>query len=474
MNTDTTLTSREVEADSDNSRREGASAPMREKSMGGDGYVILGGGVAGFGAANFLNEQGLRPTLFEAEPAPKGLTASQTTHDGFVFDRGVHISFSKSERVKELFARSVGGKYETGNVYCNNLWRGHWFKHPAQVNLHGLPTELVVKCIADFVAASKIENPKIENYEDWLLAVFGETFARTFPSVYTVKYHTTEAKNLTTDWLGPRLYRPKLEEVLAGALAPEPFDVFYVNEFRYPSYGGFASFLDHFLPLADVQCSHEVAEIDLADKKLTFKGGARADFERLISSIPLPKLIPLIKQAPKDVQEAATRLACTQVVVVNIGINRDVPIKPQWSYFYDDDIPFARVSYRKNLSPHTLPPGCTAYQAEIYFSEKYRPLVDKPEAWIEPAIDGLIKAGLVENREEIVHQSAMFLPFGNVIFDHDRPKAIETIHGFLDDVGVSYCGRFGDWGYIWTDQAFLSGERAAKTAMRQRNAATVG
>ena len=54
---------------------------------------------------------------------------------------------------------------------------------------------------------------------------------------YTKKYHTTEAKNLTTDWLGPRLYRPTLDQVLLGALKPEPLDVHYVDRFRYPTRG---------------------------------------------------------------------------------------------------------------------------------------------------------------------------------------------------------------------------------------------
>jgi hypothetical protein len=35
------------------------------------------------------------------------------------------------------------------------------------------------------------------------------------------------------------------------------------------------------------------------------------------------------------------------------------------------------------------------------------------------------------------------------------------VHGFLDEQGIAYCGRYGDWKYIWTDEAFISGERAA-------------
>lgn len=435
--------------------------------MAGSNIAILGAGMAGFGAAHHLHENGVQARLFEARPQIGGLTSSYDYKDGFIFDEGVHISFTSNQRIRDLFAQSVDNAYTSAKIYCNNYWQGYWFKHPAQVNLHGLPPELVRNCIKDFVAANAIENPKIANYEDWLLAAFGKTFATTFPAKYTIKYHTTEAKNLTTDWLGPRLYRPDLDEVLKGALEPEPLDVFYVDQARYPLYGGFGSYLNGFLHKADIQCGHRVESIDMKHKTLTFKDGSDTSFERIISSIPLPKLIPLIVQAPSDVRRAAELLACSQAAVVNIGINRPVDTKPQWSYFYDDDICFARVSYRDNFSPNVVPKGCGGFQAETYFSEKYRPMTGKVEDWIEPTIEGLMKCGHIRDRSEIIHKSAIWAPFANVIYDHDRPKALETVHGFLNDVGIAYCGRYGDWGYIWSDQAFMSGERAAKATLRR-------
>jgi hypothetical protein len=32
-------------------------------------------------------------------------------------------------------------------------------------------------------------------------------------------------------------------------------------------------------------------------------------------------------------------------------------------------------------------------------------------------------------------------------------------------VGIEYCGRYGEWAYIWTDESFRSGERAADRAL---------
>jgi protoporphyrinogen oxidase len=89
--------------------------------------------------------------------------------------------------------------------------------------------------IEDFVKANEIKNSNIKNYEDWLLASYGRTFATNFPMEYTKKYHTTTADNMATDWLGPRLYRPNIREVIYGALSLDTDDVHYVPDFRYPA-----------------------------------------------------------------------------------------------------------------------------------------------------------------------------------------------------------------------------------------------
>jgi protoporphyrinogen oxidase len=429
--------------------------------------AILGAGMAGFGAAFALHENGDRGRLYEARSRAGGHTSTHVYGDGFTFDEGPHISFTSDKRLQSLFSGNIDGKYEVMKAYVNNYWRGHWIKHPAQINLHGLPAEVVIACIKDFIAAGAVQQPSIHNYEDWLVTTFGKTFATTFPMKYTVKYHTTEAKNLTTDWLGPRLYRPTLDEVLLGALRPEPLDVHYVDHFRYPSHGGFETYLKPFENVVDLQCGHRVTAIDHSSRVLSFDNGKTASYRQLVSSVPLPRLIPMITGTPKDVLDGAALLACSQVVLVNIGLNRPIDTRAQWTYFYDDELCFARLSFPPGFSPSMVPAGCGSIQAEVYFSEKWRPLRNRPEDWIEPTIDGLIECGLVKDRSEVIHRSVIFAPFANVIFDHDRPAALKTVHGYLDDIGIGYCGRYGDWAYIWTDQAFQSGERAAQAARKR-------
>ncbi|NBC11405.1 MAG: NAD(P)-binding protein [Planctomycetes bacterium] len=427
--------------------------------------TIIGAGMAGFGAAYQLHQERIACTIYDNRPQRGGHTSSYAYDDGFIFDEGPHVSFTENKRIQQLFADSVGGRFERIKTYVNNYWHGHWIKHPAQVNLHGLPEDLVIQCIKDFVQAQQHEPGEIGNYEDWLRAAFGPTFAMTFPAVYTRKYHTTDARNLTTDWLGPRLYRPDLEEVLRGALCPETPDVHYIDKFRYPSHGGFVSYLDKFLPMAEQHYGRTVTAIDPAARTIRFADGEQIGYEQLISSVPLPELIPMVAGAPDDVRDAAAKLSCSQVVIVNVGINRPDISPAHWTYFYDEDICFARLSFPKNLSPHTVPDGCSAVQAEVYFSEKWKPMTGQPKDWIEPVVRDLIRVGLVKDDQEVIHRSVLFAPHGNVIFDQDRPGSLATVHGYLDDVGIAYCGRYGDWGYMWTDQSFVSGEKAARKVL---------
>ena len=117
--------------------------------------VVLGTGMAGMGAAHRLHAEGRRPVLYDQSSYPGGHTASFTHDSGFTFDIGPHISFTKDERIQQLFADAVGGQFESLRIRLNNYWRGHWPRHPVQLHLHGLPEDIIVKVIADFVQAGK-------------------------------------------------------------------------------------------------------------------------------------------------------------------------------------------------------------------------------------------------------------------------------------------------------------------------------
>jgi len=396
-------------------------------------------------------------------------TASYRHESGFTFDEGPHISFTKDERIKALFAANVNGAYETIHAKVNNLWQGHWIKHPAQCNLYGLPEEFLVKLLQELIDANYRETGEIRNYEDWLVASFGRTFAETFPMQYGKKYHTVEARRMSTDWLGPRLYKPKLDEVLRGVISASTPDVHYITEFRYPSHGGFLSYVKPFLKDATLALSHKLTRLDPRARALTFSNGNVIEYDHVISSIPLPELIPLIAGAPQDVRDAAATLSCSTCVIVNIGIDRADISEWHWTYFYDDDFCFSRVNFPHLLSPHNAPAGCGSIQCELYYSPKYRPLTGTPEQWIADTKRDLLRCGLLRESDKVLHEDVLIAPYANVIFDLERAAALAIVHGYLDDIGVRYAGRYGEWAYIWTDESFMSGEKAAERVLDSLN-----
>ena len=427
--------------------------------------VVLGSGMAGFGAAYRLHAENLTPVMYDKNAYHGGHTASFRNENGFLFDVGPHISFTKDPRIQEIFADSVDQRYETIQISLNNYWRGYWPLHPVQVHLHGLPEDVIVKVIKDFVEESQAPERPVKNYADWLLSSFGRTFAELFPMQYTRKYHLTTAENMSTDWLGPRIYRPSLEEVLRGALSPSAPHVHYITHFRYPSNGGFTAYLKKFVPMGNLKLNHQLISIDPRSRQLTFANGHVTQYDGLVSSVPLPDLIAMIQSAPPDVVEASRRLACSTCVLVNIGVNRQDLSRTHMTYFYDQDICFTRLGFPHMLSATNAPPGSGNIQAEVYFSDKYKPLTGSPNDWIEPVIRDLCRCGILREEDQILSRGAMLLRYANVIFDLERAAALKTVHGYLDELGLGYCGRYGDWGYMWTDESFKSGEQAAERVL---------
>jgi len=431
-----------------------------------DSILILGSGMAGLGAAHRLRSEGRKAQLLDKHTYPGGHT---TTHsrDGYLFDEGPHVSFTKNDRIKKFFAEAVNNDYLSIDAYIDNYWRGQYIRHPVITNMHGMPRDVTVKCITDYVQAKQNAHPTINNYEDWLVASYGRTYAELFPMQYASKYHTTHAANLSTEWVGPRLYQAQLSEVLNGALSNESPNIHYVQDYRYPRHGGFAAFLSGLVNQADVALGHEVVGVNPAARSLNCRNGRTLPYAGLISSIPLPELLPMIEGAPRDVVEASQTLACTTVVLVNLGVDREDLSRSSWTYFYDDEFPFSRVSFPRTFSPHVVPKGCGSIQAEVYFSRKYKPLAGSPDACIEPTIEGLRKCGILRDSDRILFREAMMIPYANIIFDLDRAAALAKVHGYLDDIGIGYCGRYGDWGYLWSDEAFISGENAAQKTLER-------
>ncbi len=422
--------------------------------------VIIGAGLAGLAAADALAAAGREVEIFEANPYWGG-RANSICKEGFVFDEGPHVSFTQDRAVQDVFTRGAGN-VEEFSARITNAFQGNWITHPAQCHLYGLKPDLVADCIVDFVSAQQ-NPPKVQTYADWCYAMFGKTFAETFAFAYTRKYWTREAADLSTDWVGVRIYPPTLKEVIRGALEPEQKGNFhYLSRFRYPITGGYRSFLQALVRPNLIRLNKKLIGLDIRTKKAIFNDGSVSHYDRLISSMPLPELIGIIpaEEVSQNVQSAARNLLCSSVVLVDVAVNKRDLFNHHWFYVYDEDISFARGHFPHRLSPNNAPPGKGAIQLEIYYSF-HRPLPCKPSNLLERVAKELIKLNILTSEREILWIRHREIQYANVIFDHSRAGALQTICPWLKTHGIHLAGRYGEWGYLWSDDAARSGWKAA-------------
>ena len=427
---------------------------MNRQETKPNNIAVLGAGLAGLAAGHKLNEMHSDFNIYEKSNFIGGHAATHKLGD-FIFDDGPHVSFTKRPEIKRFLADSVDEDFIEHKSKVLNYWKGHWVKHPAQCFLYGLPTETIKNCLIDYVNAHTSNSNNPQNYAEWCLKNLGKTFSEEFVFKYTKKYWTLNAEELSTDWIGPRIYPPSPEEVIKGALEPPTNEYHYLSEFRYPTKGGFASYLKGLKPGNNINLNHEVVSIDTKNKLLNFSNGNQANFNNLISSLPLPELIKLLSNVPQNVESAANQLKCSSVALISLGVNRNVDWpEAHWIYFYDYEISFSRIHFPHLLSAHNSPPGTGSVQVETYYSDEM-PL---PEAdMIDRTINDLIQTGILKKEDEILVSHQHNVKYANVIFDINRTRNLKVVTGYLDEIGIERCGRYGDWEYHWTDDSIVSG-----------------
>jgi protoporphyrinogen oxidase len=428
-------------------------------SGGGDGVVVLGAGLAGLSSSFHLEHDAV---IYEATDHYGG-HASTEERGSFTWDEGPHISFTTDEYVRELFLESTGGEIEEFPVQATNWFRGSWVDHPAQTSLHQVPEPLRSRCVEDMVAALSVpEAEKPADYGTWLRRTYGETFAENFPAAYTRKYWTTDPSNLGTDWIGPRMYRPTIEEVVAGAKGSLGRSTYYIQAARYPSHGGFGSFTDGFARGARIDYGKRLERAHLGRRELGFADGSQVEFGTLISTIPITTLVACAEDAPDAVRDAAALLRCSELLLVEVCADHPALREERWMYVYDEDKLSTRINFTEGLSPNNAPAGTTGIQVEVYGSE-YRALPD-PADTRRRVVEELIEMGLVASPGSITRADVRHIRAGNVIFDLNRAAALREVERWLDQVGVLRAGRYSEWKYLWTDGCVLSGRRVAEAA----------
>jgi UDP-galactopyranose mutase len=435
--------------------------------------LIIGAGPTGLSAA--YHDRG-DYVVVEKEGRVGGLCRS-IYERGFCFDYAGHILFTKEPYISDvltpmLLGENIHWQYREAWVHS----QGTYTRYPFQASTYGLPVEVVKECILGAVEAQRNyrSDTKPANFRQFMEAQWGPGICKHFMVPYNRKIWTVPPEEMSWEWMAGRVPQPNLEEIIDGALQPQPKPMGPNARFAYPLRGGFETLMRgwmRFLDSGRVWLNTRVTAVDPGERLAVLNDGRTIHYERLINTAPLPEFLTLLQGLPAEVQEAGRQLRTISVRCVNLGLARPDVSDKHWIYYPEERPIFHRIFVQSNASPHVAPAGCSSLTAEITYSPS-KPLPAEGDALIQRTIDDAQAVGLLRPSDSILVAHEADIPYAYVLPDLHKEAAVARIQEWLRPWGIISAGRFGEWKYLNTDQCFLAGRQAAEQAASLATART--
>lgn len=421
--------------------------------------AVVGAGLTGLSAAFHLRQAGADYRLFERSDRAGG-HAITTEDSGYRFDRTGHLLHLRDPSIRSLVLEWLEG-HVLAIERRSRIWsHGTYTRYPFQANTFGLPPDVAYECVQGFIDAHFHPSPdEPKNFEEFCLQTFGSGISRHFMIPYNTRLWGVPPREITAAWCARFVPRPRVEDVIAGAVGVVDRELGYNASFLYPRQGigalpdALARLEPHLeLGRAPVAIRAGAHELIFANRTLRY--------ETLISSAPLTTLVDLIEDAPAAVRAARDTLRCTHLYYLDVALNGPCEKDLHWVYVPEAKYPFYRVGCYSNFSPEMAPIGKANLYVEL--ADRAPPVLDE----LLPVVaDGLVEMGLIRHREIVRFARVRRLDHAYVVFDHAYYGALEIIRPFLEAHGILSTGRYGGWNYTSMEDALLFGRDAARRAL---------
>jgi protoporphyrinogen oxidase len=442
----------------------GAASENKVEKVGR--IIILGAGPCGLGVAYRLHELGhTNFFVFEREDRVGGLAASYRDPEGFTWDCGVHVLYSKSSYFNAVMDKVFGHEWHAQRRDAQIWMLDRFVPYPLQYNVHRLPESVCRECVLGLTEVAK-RNGECASFLDWILNSFGSGIARHFMVPYNEKLWAIPLDCMSHNWIAERVPQPNLDRVLSNLNNCRDDDSWGPNAyFHYPKSGGTGALWERVaerIPAERFRMAHTAKRIDTTQRRVFFEGESYQDYDVLVSTMPLNRLVEIAEL--EVLREPAAMLKSTIVHVIGIGVAGETPshlLNRRWIYFPDASVPFYRASVLSNFSPSNAPAGHWSVLAEISESQHRR--VDRAQL-ADAVIAGAIREGLLENSSRIASRWHRVLAPGYPTPTKSRDRALEMILPNLEELRIYSRGRFGIWKYEISNQdhSFVQGVELAE------------
>jgi protoporphyrinogen oxidase len=435
---------------------------------------ILGGGIGGLTLQRFLTHP--------SEVLEKDLTAGGLCRtfwkDGFGFDIGGHILFSKHAHVTDLVNRLLGDNIN----YCRRankiLFQGRYVKYPFENDLGALEKQDCYECLIDYL---KNDFPTPSNLEEWSYHTFGGAISEKYFLPYNRKIWKTEPRDMSLEWVG-RVPKPPIQDVVKSALGIETEGYTHQLHFRYPLRGGFEALAQALvLDPSRVHCGSPIRSIREDESGWTVGAGRTTwHFEHVVIAFPIHEAIRCFDDLPADVVAAVHGLRYNPLRVAFVAVNNESLMDKSAIYIPDPSVLPHRVCYMGYFSPNMVRPGTSSLVAETTVRSGDATDRLSNEDFLDAVIGDLDRVGILRRRDVILRETRRF-EYAYPVYDHAYGRNTRIMRDYFAERGIDLLGRFAEFDYINSDEVMRRAldmaerlnEQTAST-MREKHALAAG
>ena len=429
--------------------------------------LILGGGLSGLSAGYHLGDR--EHLILEREASTGGLCRSFDV-DGFTFDMTGHLLHLRDEKVTALVDELM--PQDAWHYIQRRSWiysHDTYTPYPFQANTHGLPKQVVRDCLVGFMQAlleaKEGEDLSSLSFKEWIRRTFGDGIAKHFMEPFNEKLWRRDLSEMSSEWVSWSIPRPRLEDVVDGALGLTPPPMGYNTNFRYPKRGGISALPKALAERAGpIRTGADVVRIDTLGRRVHLADGTKLEYDALVTTLPLDRLLGLADGLPEAVRHSARVLRSVSVINLNLGVERSDLSDKHWIYFPEKEYAFYRVGFPHNFAPSMAPDGCSSVYVEM--SASPGGMIEERDIY-EACVSGLRQIGILRPDDKIIARKMFLINPAYVVYDRDRKVALPAIFEALEKERIYSIGRFGGWEYSSMEDALRHGMQVVERVLQE-------
>ncbi len=411
-------------------------------------YLIIGAGISGLAAANFLNSDDF---LILEKDDEIGGWCKTITKEGFVWDYSGHFFHFRHPEIEQYLRDRMPDEDILTVTRDSRILYGEGFvDFPFQKNIHQLPKEEFIECLYDlYFREDAAEEAAPDSFKGMLYEKFGRGIAEKFLVPYNAKLYACDLEELDREAMGRFFPHADLGDIIRNMRHADNRS--YNSTFTYPTGGAikYIEALAHDVPDERIALGEALTSIDLSARVATTSAGRQIQYDHLISSAPFDRLLQMtgLKHDPSV-------FSYNKVLVFNLGFDRKGLEGAHWVYFPERKYRFYRVGFYDNI----MNTDRMSLYVEIGYPADGVPDVEAERARV---LDDLGEAGLVDGHELVAHHSVVLDPAYVHITQASR-QAFEDLSATLKLGGVHSIGRYGGWTYCSIEDNIVEARALAR------------